>query len=177
MSDAASAAAASASETLSAAREKVAGAYEVAADKTGVALETARERTAAAAEAAREKANAAYASARQTASSARHRTSDGIDESPIAAVIGGIAIGVLIGALLPRSQRETEALGPIGDKLAGIAKGAISAAREAGQGTLDEMGINKDGARQQVDKLLDTASKAASSAGTAAAEAIRQPQS
>lgn len=177
ISDAAGAARAGASDTLSAAREKVAGVYESAVDRTGAAYEGARERASAAADAARERASAAYSTARETASHARVRAADSVDESPIAAVIGGIAIGVLLGALLPRSQREAAALGPIGDKLASVAKSALAAAKEAGQGTLDELGVNKEGARQQVDKLLDTATQAASAAGTAAAGAIRQPQS
>ena len=159
-----------------AAKEKTGSAYEVAKEKTGSAYEGARTYAASTAEATRDRASAAYSSARDTASTARTRAADGIDESPIAAVIGGIAIGVLLGALLPRSQREVETLAPIGDKLATLAKNALAAAKDAGQDTLDELGINKDTAREQVNKLIDGAGKAASSAGSAAAEAIREPR-
>ncbi len=92
-------------------------------------------------------------------------------------MIGGVALGVLLGALLPRSQREIDTLGPVGDKLSALAKNALAAAKEAGQDTLSELGINKDAALQQVDKLLDNAGKAASSAGSAAVSAVRSPQS
>ena len=173
--ESADAAKASAGETLTAAKEKAAEVIGAAKEKTGAAYDGARDYAAVAAEAARDKANAAYATAKDTASTVRSRTADGIDGSPIAALVGGIAVGVLLGALLPRSQREAEALGPIGDKLSTLAKHALAAAKEAGQDTLDELGVNKDAARQQVDKLLDTATKAASSASTAAVDAVRSP--
>ena len=153
--DSAGAAKASAGETLSAAREKAAEALDVA----------------------KEKSSAAYASARETAVTVRTKTAGGIEQSPIGALIGGIAIGALLGALLPRSEREAEVLAPLGDKLGTLAKNAFAAAKEAGQDTLDELGVNKDAAREQVDRLIDTASKAATSATSAAAGAIRSPQS
>ena len=56
-----------------------------------------------------------------------------------------------------------------------LARNALAAAKEAGNDTLDELGVNKDAARQQVDRLIDTAGKAASSASSAAADAIRSP--
>lgn len=173
--DSAGAARASAGETLSTAKEKAAEALGTAKEKTGVAYDSARDYASIAAEAARDKANAAYVSAKDTAVTVRTRTADGIEQSPIAALVGGIAVGVLLGALIPRSQREAEALGPIGDKLGALAKAALAAAKEAGQDTLDELGVNKDAARQQVDKLIDTAGKAASSASSAAVEAVRSP--
>ena len=174
--DSAEAARASAGETLATAREKAADAIGSAKEKAGTAYEGARTYAADSAEAAREKASAAYAAARETATSVRTRTAEGIEESPIAAVIGGVAIGVLLGALLPRSQREVETLAPLGDKLAALAKNALAAAKDAGQDTLDELGINKDAARDQVNRLIDGASKAASSASSAAVDAVRDPR-
>lgn len=174
--DTAGAARTAAGEAVGTAREKVAEVYEAAVEKTGAAYEGARNYAAEAAEAARERASAAYSTARDTASTVRSRTAGGIEESPLAAVIGGIAVGVLLGTLLPRSQKEAEALGPIGDKLSALAKNALAAAKDAGQDTLDEMGINKDAAREQVSRLIDGATKAATSASSAAAEAIREPR-
>lgn len=164
-------------DTADAAREKAARALEAAKEKTGAAYEGARSYAASTAEATRERASAAYSTARETAATVRTRTATGIDENPMVAVVGGIAVGALLGALLPRSQKEAEVLAPIGDKLAGLAKNALAAAKDAGQDTLDELGINKDAAREQVNRLLDGAGKAASSAGSAAAEAIREPRS
>lgn len=173
--DGAGAARAAAGDTLDVVRDKAATAFDAAKEKSGNAYDGARDYASIAAEAARDKANAAYATARETASTVRTRAADGIEESPIVALIGGIAIGVLLGALIPRSQREEEALGPIGDKLSTLAKNALAAAKEAGKDTLDELGVNKDAARQQVNSLIDSAGKAASSAGSAAADAIRSP--
>jgi ElaB/YqjD/DUF883 family membrane-anchored ribosome-binding protein len=164
-------------EAADAAREKVAGAYEAAKEKTGAAYEGARSYAATTAEATRERASAAYSTARETAATVRTRTADGIEENPVVAVIGGVAIGALLGALLPRTQKETEVLAPLGDKLATLARDALAAAKDAGQDRLDELGINKDAARDQVNRLLDGAGKVVSSAGSAAAEAIREPRS
>ena len=61
------------------------------------------------AETAREKAIEAYDSARQTAASAGRKAGDGIDEAPLIALAGGLAIGALIAALLPKTAKETRA--------------------------------------------------------------------
>lgn len=164
-------------ETAEAAREKVASALGAAKETTGAAYEGARSYAASTAEATRERASAAYSGARETAASVRSRTAETVDENPLVAVIGGIAVGVLLGALLPRTQKEADTLAPIGDKLASLARDALAAAKDAGKDTLDDLGINKDAAREQVNRLLDGAGKAVSSAGSAAAEAIREPRS
>src|SRR5688572_4118714 len=65
------------------------------------AFESARERTAAAYATARERAGSAY-------ETAGRKTSQGIDSNPVAAVVGGLAIGALVAALLPRTSREDE---------------------------------------------------------------------
>ena len=56
---------------------------------------------------------------------------------------------------------------------AGLCAIAAFAARDAGREKLDELGLNRAAARDTVDKLLDTAVKAATSAGTAAADTVR----
>jgi predicted lipid-binding transport protein (Tim44 family) len=124
----------------------------------------------------REKAKAARAAATQTYTSARAKATTAaqraVDE-PVVALVGGLAIGAIAGALLPASRKEAEILGPIGSRLNETARVAASAAREAGQETLDELGINRDAAREQASRLMDAAMKAASSAGAAAAKAVR----
>lgn len=94
-----------------------------------------------------------------------------IEANPIALVAGGLALGVVAGALLPRSERERTLLSPVGAKLGGALTAAVAAAREAGQSELDEQGINRDAARDQVKSLVDGLFKAASSAGSAAVQA------
>ena len=177
LKDAAGAARSSAGETLGVARDKVSTAYDAAVVKSAAAYDGARDYTAIAADAARDKANAVIESARDGAAAAKARAGDGIDTSPLIALLGGVAAGVLIGALLPRSEREAQALGPVSDKLGLLARNALAAAKDAGRETLDEMGLNKDNAREQVKSLFSSASKAAASAGAAAAETVRTPQS
>jgi ElaB/YqjD/DUF883 family membrane-anchored ribosome-binding protein len=126
-------------------------------------------------EAARDKLNTAYDSARETATSVTRRAGDGLSEAPLAVVAGGLALGAILGALLPGTKRETELLGPVGGKLSGVAKGAAEAAKAAGFAKLDELGINRDNARAQVDKLVEAVSQGATSAGSAAASTIRKP--
>ena len=45
------------------------------------------------------------------------KTGDGIDKNPLAIVLGGIALGAIVGALLPRTERETKLMGKTGKKL------------------------------------------------------------
>lgn len=172
--DAAGAAKNLASDTYATAREKVGDALGTVKDKSGVAYGAAVDKAGETYDSARAKAGEAYEAAREKASAASRAAADGIEGNPIAALVGGIALGVLVGALLPRSEREGEALGPIAERLRSGARAAITAAREAGQGKLDELGVNRATARDAASKLMDSAVQAATSAGTAAADTVRQ---
>jgi len=97
------------------------------------------------------------------------RTAEGIDANPLAVLVGGVAIGVLAGTLVPRTEQESKLLGPIGKRINDTASGAAQAARDAGKAELDSLGLNKEAARDQVGKLLDGVAKAISTAGAAAA--------
>jgi hypothetical protein len=127
-----------------------------------------------AADTAREKIAAAYSSAQEKASGAGHRVASGIETNPLAALIGGLAIGAAAGALLPGTRREADALGPIGSRLTDAAKLALGAAKEAGKESLSGLGLNQDAARAQIGKLVDAAIKTAETAGTAAAESFKK---
>lgn len=144
-----------------------AGAY--AGEKLGEAKEQLRER----AKATRAAAADALDSARGKAAEARGATVQGIEENPMSALAAGIAVGVLVGALLPRSDREKTALAPIGTKLNQAAMLAVAAAKEAGRGKLDEMGLSKDAAAEQIRKLFDAATKTATAAGSAAVDSVK----
>jgi hypothetical protein len=127
------------------------------------AYETARERTAAAYAAARERAGSAY-------ETAGRRAGEGIDANPVAAVVGGLAIGAIVAALLPRTRREEELLGDVGRRLNDGAREAARAARDAGRTQLDELGLNRDGLRTRLDEFTDRAVgavKASTGAGAA----------
>lgn len=114
------------------------------------AYESARERTAAAYATARERAGAAY-------ETAGRRAGEGIDSNPVAAVVGGLAIGAIVAALLPRTSREDELLGTVGRRINDGAREAARAAREAGKGQLDELGLSRDGLRSKLDDFTGRA--------------------
>lgn len=146
--------------------------------KASKAAHTAVERTKDGLEQARGKVNDVYASGRDRASeaygSAREKAAEGFENNPLAVLLGGIAIGAVIGALLPRTEREAKALGAVGDKVRGAANEAIEAAKEAGREKLDELGLNKEHARETMKSLLDGAIAAAGSASTAAIESAKK---
>ena len=116
-----------------------------------------------------DKAPKAHAKSDADRSTSR-RLAEGIEANPLALVAGGLAFGVVAGALLPRSARERDLLGPVGTKLGDLLSAALAAAREAGQSELDGLGINRDAARDQVKTLIDGLLKAVSSAGSAAVQ-------
>lgn len=117
---------------------------------------------------ARAAAEKALETTRDTAREAARRTAEGIEANPLAVLIGGVAIGVLAGAVIPRTEQEGKLLGPVGKRLNDTATGAAQAARDAGKAELDALGLNRDAARDQVGKLIDGVVKALSSAGAAA---------
>lgn len=53
-----------------------------------------------------------------------------VGDNPVAALGAGFAVGALVGALLPSSRREREALQPIGAKIGDAARGAVDTGRE-----------------------------------------------
>lgn len=108
--------------------------------------------------------------AKHAATDAAKRTADALESNPLAIVAGGIAIGALAGALIPRSAKEKELLAPVGRNLNERARGAFQAAREAGNSELQNAGLSKDAAKDQVKSLFQGIAKAATSAGSAAAK-------
>lgn len=117
---------------------------------------------------AREAATHAFDTTRETAADAARRAAAGLETNPLGVLIGGLAVGVLAGAVIPRSAREKELLGPLGQQLGSRARTAFEAARSAGMDELDSRGLTKDGIRDQARGLLDGVGKALSSAGSAA---------
>ena len=88
-------------------------------------------------------------------------------------MIGGLALGALGAAIIPRSDKERELLAPVGKRIHGTAVAAIAAAKEHGQSELEARGLTRDGVRDQIKSLLEGVVSAATSAGGAAAEAAR----
>ncbi|OYY72147.1 hypothetical protein [Sphingomonas sp. 28-63-12] len=118
-------------------------------------------------------ATSALDSVVDTAQAAARRTVESIEGNPLSVLVGGIAVGVLAGTLLPRTERETELLGPVGKRLTDGAAAAARAARDAGTAELVAAGISRDAARAQVGKLLDGVMTAVKTAGEAASTAAK----
>lgn len=125
------------------------------------------------AENAREKAIEAYDSARETASTASRKAGDGIGEAPLIALAGGLAIGVLLAALLPKSARETQLLGGVGGRLTDAARTAADAAKEAGKARLDELGLTRDAGAETLKSILKGAGDATKASAQAALSAVK----
>jgi histone H3/H4 len=107
--------------------------------------------------AARERTVSAYEAARGTALDAGRKTVKGVEANPAAAIIGGLAIGALAAALLPKTKREQAMLGNVGRRINDTARDAARAAREAGKDQIDELGFSRDAIRRKLDGLTDAA--------------------
>ena len=115
----------------------------------------------------------AYAAAREKGAGA----GQALEANPLAALLGGIAIGAIAGALLPRLEKEKDLLAPLGQKIGDAARAALEAGRTAGTDALNDAGLSSDQIRSQVSKLVEDALKAAGTAGSAALEAARESAS
>ena len=117
-----------------------------------------------------ERVAAVYAAAREKTGQAGEK----LEANPLAALLGGIAIGAIAGALIPRLAKEKELLAPLGEKIGEATRAALDAGKTAGAGALEEAGLSSDQIRAQVSKLVEQALKAANEAGTAAIGAARE---
>ena len=154
-----------ATETAENARTKASEAAATAKAKASDAYDTTKARAVEAVDATK-----------RGAATASRKASDAVQDNPLAVLAGGLALGVIAGALLPRTRREEDLLGDVGRKIHETAGEAVKAARTAGAEQLDSLGISKDNAKAQVSSLLDGVVKAASSTGTAAAQKVGTKQ-
>jgi ElaB/YqjD/DUF883 family membrane-anchored ribosome-binding protein len=136
------------------------------------AYETARERTSSAYQAAREAAGGAVETVRDTARTAGRRTADGVEANPLAAVVGGLALGAIAAALLPKTRQEEKLLGTAGRKVTGTARQAVQAAKDASREQIEELGLSKDGIQRRLSELTDKAAGAVRSSAGAAGDAV-----
>ncbi len=125
---------------------------------------------------ARDKAAEALATSRETTKQAVHRAASEIETNPLAILAGGLAVGALVGALIPRSAKEKELLAPVGKRLSDNARQAFAAAKEAGRSELDQAGLTPGAAKDRGKDLLDGVKKALVSAGSAAAQSAKKSE-
>ena len=102
--------------------------------------------------AARDRTAAAYEGAR----GAGRRAAQGLEANPVVAVVGGLALGAIAAAFLPRTRREEKLLGDVGRKITDTAREAARAAREAGREQLDQLNV-RDALRGRLDDFTDRA--------------------
>ena len=98
-----------------------------------------RGRAADAYQAARERTYSAYETARERAADVTRQATEQISVYPVGAVIGGLAIGALLGFLLPASRREQELLSPTGKKITDAARNAAQRGIDAGKEQIGEI--------------------------------------
>lgn len=116
---------------------------------------------------ARARVQGAIGTARERVASTGQQVGTRVDEAPLVALVGGVALGAAIGALLPRTEREARALGSAGNRIGQAATDAVRAAIDAGK---SELGLSEP-AKSPVEAIIDKALGAVSAAGTAAGSA------
>ena len=126
-------------------------------DSTGL-----RSRASEAYSSTKERTSALYGTARERASSAVSTSRDTIESNPVVAIAGGLAIGAILGAVLPTSRREQELLGDVGSRVNDAAKGVASQAVEAGKSQVDEL---RSSALQKVGEAVVDAVSTSTGAG------------
>jgi ElaB/YqjD/DUF883 family membrane-anchored ribosome-binding protein len=106
---------------------------------TGTGGSESRGRAATAYETTRARTSEAYAGIRERTAQLSERTGETITANPMVAVAGGVAVGAVRAALLPRTQREAELLGPVGTRINDAAREAARTAADAGREKVEEI--------------------------------------
>ena len=96
------------------------------------------------------------------------RAAAGIEANPLAALVGGIALGAIAGAFVPRSEQEGRLLAPVGQQLSDPPMTRSTPPRAPPVSEFDILGLTRDAARGQMSKVLEGVVGAVSSAGVAA---------
>lgn len=109
------------------------------ADRTESGGGRQRSRAAEAYEASRARTRATFAGVRERAADAGRWTGEEISANPMAAIAGGFAVGALVAAMLPRTERESELLGSVGTRINDAAREATRSAVDAGRQQVEEL--------------------------------------
>ena len=123
---------------------------------------------------ARQRAIQAYEQAREGAADAGRKARDSLTEAPLLALAGEVAVGAIIAALLPRTAKAEELVGPTAKRLKQSAKAAVDAARETGGQKLEELGLTRDKGTAALKSLLSDVGEAVKASADAAAGAVRK---
>lgn len=121
----------------------------------------------------RQRAIEAYGNARDRVNNAGQRAGETLQEAPLAVLAAGLAAGAAIAALLPRSRAEDKLLRPVTDRARETARSAVQAAKDAGQGRLDELGLTRQKGSDAIRSIIEGASDAAKASAQAALGTVR----
>jgi ElaB/YqjD/DUF883 family membrane-anchored ribosome-binding protein len=113
--------------------------------------------------AARDRTSSAYSGARDRVGQVGQRTTETLTANPVAAIIGGVALGGLVAYLLPVTRRESETLGTVGTKITDTARQAAQTAVDAGKQQVNE--IKETAATKVGQAVMDAVSTATSGSG------------
>ena len=80
--------------------------------------------------------------ARENLDDVTARTVEIIEENPLAVLAGGLAVGAIVAALIPKSRREMRLLAPVGRQITDRAKGAVDTAKESAK---EQLGLSSGG--------------------------------
>ncbi len=125
---------------------------------------------------ARETASNAAERTRAAANDAVETAANAVDEAPLAALAGAIAIGAVAAALIPATARELQTLGPLGNRLRGALDDAFNAAKSAGVEQLTTKGLTRTALSSGAGTIVGHLLTAALEASKAASEAVRQKE-
>lgn len=123
---------------------------------------------------ARQRAILAYEQAREGMTGAGKNARDALVEAPLLALAGGIAAGAILAALLPRTEKEAELVGPTARRIKSTVKTAAEAARETGVARLKDVGISREKGEETLRSLLQGVGDAARASAEAALGAARK---
>ncbi|WP_295495004.1 hypothetical protein [Sphingorhabdus sp. EL138] len=154
--------------------DSIKSAADNAKDKTSRSSAMARQKASVVIKVGKDAAVTKVEQSKVIARQAKAKTIEGVDKNPLAIILGGIAIGAIVGALLPRTERETKVLGKAGKKLNKRARKIAEAAKVAGMNQVDTLGLNGEAMRAQFTELVSKAGLALKAAGQAATEAAKE---
>jgi hypothetical protein len=77
--------------------------------------------------------------ARARAGAVTRQATEQMSVYPVAAVVGGFALGALVAAVLPRTEREEKLLGKAGRRIADAAREAAHKGLDAGKTQFEEI--------------------------------------
>ncbi len=123
---------------------------------------------------ARQKALDAYEEARDNLGQAAGKAKDSLSDNPLIALAGGIAAGAILAAVLPKTEKERELVGPTARRVRDSAKAAKDAAATTGTERLKALGVTREKGEQTVKGLIDNITDAVKASLNAASEAARK---